>query len=422
MKSLFPVFIMTLCMTIPAQARELIIAISPHQQQSEAKAQASNVLRYLTALEGGKQAIIMDGYNLQTIGTFTVPTDKRYSSPKAKLTANRAGVAALMRFAGNGVGSTNTVRLPQLLRHVAQNYAGEDGADIVVLASPFYEDSAEPEFNMTGGLIPSDGHLNMTRADTPFGIAGNQGALANIRVHMGYDNSAIMRSDRHHYFVQRFWTLFIDGQGGKLVTFTADIPALLQRVQNNAPAPKHEFKREESDKLEMIQLRRAAPEDVSIYERDISTTPLSAGQINAAQNLEIGLSWDCPDCDLDLYARPFMGTQVLYFGRSETAEGRHWKDFVRSPKSSNGYETIDFTVPVDLNALQIAVNFYGGSAPNGVRCELRLSTGGQTYAHRFTLNARSGNNGGDTRKALNDRKSTPHTILIDPLQIAGLRR
>ena len=77
-----------------------------------------------------------------------------------------------------------------------------------------------------------------------------------------------MINDQHHYFIERFWTLFIEKQGGELVTFTGDIATVFQKVKTNAKAPILNFEVETSDKLEMIILR-TEPVQQSIYERQI---------------------------------------------------------------------------------------------------------------------------------------------------------
>jgi len=116
-----------------AQATDLIIALSPYQETAQAKRQARQVLQFLTQMEAGQKAIIIDGFHLRTIGEFKIPESKLYSSPKARIGFNRKGVGALMRFAqnanmnGDAVPSVSgALRLPQLLRHVAENYASSN--------------------------------------------------------------------------------------------------------------------------------------------------------------------------------------------------------------------------------------------------------------------------------------------------------
>ena len=403
-----------------AIAQDIIVALSPYQQQAEAH--AKQVLKHLTTLEAGSKAVLIDGYRLRKIGDFKIP--ERKASPKALLKLNAKTVAALMRFAKANTQQdtptvSNALRLPQLLRHIAENYSrdGMNELDVVVLGSPFYDDPSEPIFSMAEAHIPSDGHIRSSRAVSPYGTADTTDLLKGMRVHMGFGEDAQIQSDQHLFFLSRFWTLLIEQQGGKLVSFIADKETLFDRVLNKASPPKHNFKLEPSTKLEMIRLRRDKPSN-PIYERKISNESLSLRNIQKAQDVEIGIRWDCSACDLDLYARGQPNADILYFGRNQTPLGNHWKDFTIAPSLSNGYETISFHVPLNLQQLRMAVNFYEGTAPNGIKGTLRISVDGQTYEQDFTMSATSGNKSAGMDEAFQAGKSmNKYILMFDPLKI-----
>lgn len=404
-----------------AHSRNFVIAFSPNQPATDAKAQTAHALQFLVTLEPGDSAILLDGFHLKTLGTFTVPAGAAYASPKARLGANRAAAGTLMNFAKNARGSSASVRLPQLLRHVAATYAAAAPVDVIVFGSPLYDDPNEPEFSMAGGLIPSDGHLKTSRAKSPFGAADNPKALANLRVHLAYGDEALMQSDRHRYFVERFWTLFTQMQGGALTTFTADRQALFARVRGAALPTAQPFTLDASTKLEMIRLR-AESAAVPIYERPVTRASLPVHLWRSTGPVQIGLTWDCGACDLDLYARPRADAPVLYFGNSTSPDGTYWKDIRQSPRARSGYETIEFYGPLDLRALQVAINFYEGHAPEGVNGELRLSLEGRTYAAGFRIAATTGNGGNGIASALQSgRAPSPQVVLIDPLTVIAAR-
>ncbi|PCJ99558.1 MAG: hypothetical protein COA45_05870 [Zetaproteobacteria bacterium] len=406
-------------------AREMVIAFSPFQSPENAMRQAKSTLKFLTSLEPGDSAVLMDGYHLKTLGSFVVPKGSAYRSPKARLGANRAAVGALIRFAKqaqnirgqNAPSVKGALRLPQLLRTIAENEQPARALDIIVLGSPLYDDPKERGFSMAGGVFPSDGHLKRSRADTPFGAADNPALLKNIRVHLGFESEAIFPTDQHSFFIQRLWTLFIERQGGQLVSFTGDHEALLSRVKRSTSAPKHHYKIKASERMEMIHLRRETATQ-SIYERPISTTPLSAQELRHARSVEIGLTWHCDSCDLDLYAQSSPDAQILYFGHNQSPEGKHFKDFLQSPRRINGYETIAFSVPVDLAAFKIGVSFYAGHAPNGVQGELRLSVNGKTFAQPFHIPATDGNKGiGMVHAFRSGQSANANILMINPLLV-----
>lgn len=407
--------------------RNLIIAISPYLNPTEAKQQNIGLMQNLTQLQAGDKAILLDGYNLTHIGDFDIPNNQIYKSAKARLNVNREAVGALMRFAEKSVtpgtdghpSVSSAVRLPQLLSHIAKNYAQSEKLNVIVLGSPFYDDPREPAFSMADGKFPSDGHLFASQSKTPFGNPHHPQLLSNLQVHVGYGNEAIMQSDQHRFQVQRFWTLYIEQHGGKLVSFVADMPTLFRRINHNAAPLPHDHTPIRSDKLEMIRLR---PQEIkqSIHDRPLSQTAVTQSQIRMANNVEIGISWKCK-CDLDLYARAVPKAQVLYFAEPLSEHGQYWKDYRDAPHATKGYETISFNVPLDLKTLLIAVNFYEGDAPQGVSGEIRLSVDSQVYASTFQIKATKGNQGKDIVTTVNSGRSTLHSILIDPLHIVGLK-
>lgn len=407
-------------------ARELVIAVSPFMPEATAKTQTTALLDFLIGLEPGNSAVLLDGYHLKTLGTFKVPERSTYNSPKAKLSANRGVVGALIRLPESGKDREdglpdNSVRLPQLLRHIAGNHASSMETDVVILGSPFYIDPKEQAFSFISGRFPSDAHILAGRDTSPFGTADMPKRLKKMRVHFGFGDESIMQSDRHRFFIERFWTLYIERQGGTLVSFTGDNAALFERVKTGAEPPAHRYKLEEGGRLEMIRLRPVVLGE-SIHDRPLTSTPFPDHLVRRANDVEIGLSWECGLCDLDLYARPWPGAEALFFNHTASPEGVYFKDFRQSPRASNGYEAVSFSGPLDLQALLIAVNFYSGNAPDGVTGELRLAVAGNTYALPIQIPAGTGNKGAGMTVTLRSGKAANENILIvDPLAVLGLR-
>lgn len=425
----FFVLFMALVAVPAAIARDLVVAISPYYSQDDAKRHFLQLLQQLTQLEQGSRVTLVDGFHLSIIGEFNIPDNIAYSNPKARLGLNRNAVAALKRFADKSVapGSeghpsvAGAVRLPQLLRYAAEHFSHTKQLDVVVLGSPFFDDPKEPAFSMAGGRFPSDGHLFVTPGKSPFGTEGQGQLLKNVHVHIGYGSDNIMQGDRHRYFVQRFWTLYVERLGGKLSSFVADVPTLFRGLaQKNSP-PAHDFKPVRSDKLEMILLRPQENKQ-SIFERPVSKVALPQAQLRRAENVQVGISWQCALCDLDLYARAMPGAPVLYFGNIATKHGYYWKDYRNSPQPTNDFETISFDIPLDLRTLLIAINFYEGEAPKGVSGEIRIAVDDQTYAAPFHIPATRGNGGHDMARVLeNDKTSGQHSVIVDALRIVKAR-
>lgn len=402
-------------------AKDYAIALTPNVSTEVAKQHYSAAIGFLVAMQPGDTALILDGEHLATLGTFTIPTNPIYNSPKARFMFNKAVAANMAKFAkaakapSNGV--NGAVRLPQLLRHIATNKSGA-AIDVIVLGSALYDEQSDSAFSMKGGIFPGDGHLKYGRDVTPFGIA-NPAQLAGLSLHIGHSDH--YPSDRHHYYIQRFWSLYMQAQSGKLVSFTSDIPTLFNRAKTGQGAPQNDYKASDTDKLEMIRLAPLKVKQQSIYNRPLTKAALSRKQVRKAHDVQIGISWQC-DCDLDLYAVAYPGAPVLWFGHTKSEQGIYFKDYQQAPGAeNNGFETIAYSVPIDLRALKLYVAFYRGKAPKGVNGEVRISVDGKTYNKAFHIAATEGD---ATNNALVTIKSSNITskniIAINPLDVIAL--
>lgn len=425
------VCLMWIGMEHSVSARDMALGLSPYHEPAVAEAHIKSVLQFLSdTLEPGQSCFVFDAYHLRSLGTFSVPDKSLYRNPKAKLQANRSVVVAMLQFAktarkpegGNEPTTIGAIRLPQALLFIGRDYPAAQESDLILLGSPLYDDPKDQGFTMRNKHIPGDGHLTKTRSVTPYGIKGQGSLLAQRRVHLLFPDESWKLDDHHEYLVHRFWTLFIEGQGGHLSTFTHDLPTLFQRIKGNAPSGTHGYKLEPTDKLEMILLRpSAALKEPTIYERPVNTTPLPASVLRHATQVEVGITWQ--NCgDLDLYGQRDTKASPLWYLNTQTPDGRYYKDLRRPSRHVNGYETLGYHVPVDLKDLLLAVNFYSGSCPGGVTGEIRISVNSQTYARTFHIPAQEGNGGLGRQDTLTSRRaSNAGWLVIDPLEVLGLR-
>lgn len=379
------------CVVLPAHAKDWVVALSPYETKEVLAQQTNDVLVFLTELEPGDRAVVMDGYHLQTLGTFVVPTDPKYSHPKAQIALNRKVVVGMLKFSGNAKSSgtaghpsvQGAIKLPQLLRFVGENIAHFEPLGVLVLGSIRFDDPNQPDFSMLG-KFPSDGHLGASRGKTPYGASDSPGLLNDVRVHIAYNDQ--ITEDRLKYYIHRWWTLYVEALGGELVSYSQDMANALNHFKNEGRAIAHDFVADTNAKLEMVTL---TPPNYgqSIFDRQIELTPMSNGDITRVETLEIGISWTCERCDIDLFAAPNPNDEILYYANTESRSGRYWKDYRSSPQTLNGYETISFHEPLDLNAAVSAINFYSGQSVGGVHGEIRVSVNNKTYSKLFHIEA-----------------------------------
>ena len=430
MKKLLTIAAMTLLsagITTNAEAKNLIIGLSPVLSAQDGQKQMVQVLRYLSEnLEAGEHANIFDAENRRFIGTFTKPANKNYASTKALLQYNRSVAASLKSMyqvdhpdLKNGIKAS--VKIPQFLTFLAQNYAPLTDTDIVILGSPIYVDLQTPSWDMRGGKFAGDGHFSAQADKSVFSTVGNESYLQEARIHILYPSKDWEINDSYRHYITRMWTLYIEAQGGVLSSFTDDASTFWMRVRDSAGALPHSFKREYTDKLETFEMTPEERSRTSIHDRELTTTPATQSALRIADEVEIGISWTCDVCDLDIYVRPNHVADVLYFGNTKTAEGLYHKDFVNSPQAVKGYETVTFTHPVDLRDTFIAINWYGGQSPNGVSGEIRLAIGDKTYGLPFYIKGTQGNAAIARDDVLNTGKAAnDNWLIIQPKKILGL--
>lgn len=411
----------------PAVADDMIVALTPFAASPEtARRDAVQLLQFLTQeIEPGESALLLDAHAANAICEFVVPDKPAYKHEKTKLAYNAPCISTLLKRAEKATQSApvaGSIDLPDLLRFIGGNYPAVRETDVLIFGSPLFDDPREPSVSMAYGHVPGDGHLNAPASASPYS-AVSPTLLAHLRVHLVAPDAGWAVNREHEFFVRRLWTLFIEKQGGSLVTFTNDPQTAFARIRAEGASSSGEFQNADETKLEMIPIRRDTGARTPIHQRPLAQTPPSIAERRAASNVEIGITWDCARCDLDLYARPWRGAEVLHWNHTNSPEGQFFKDFRHSPQITKGLETIEFIAPLDIDRLIIAVNLYQGSPPAGVASgEIRISIGERTYAAPFSLPASSGNKGEGAAAlfASGSPSSSPGWIVIDAASVLGL--
>ncbi len=381
----------------PAKAQDLYIALSPHVSEEQRQAQGEAVIRFLAEeVEPGESAVILNAYDLTPVATFAVPENRAYENPRAKLTANRAALVAILTLEPELPRASNSVdcpiNLPGLLRHMAQAYPG--GGDLIIIGSPLYDMPRESHVSMASGGVPGDGLIQATRGVSPFGAADAGDALSSYRVHFAAIDPEWALHDRHAFAVERFITLLIEAHGAELVSFADDMETVFSQVRRGAERRVHGFVLEETNKREMLHYRantapRALARDMSGGDAAYTGPDVIDGPV------EFGLYWPCEACDLDLHVRHGEDGRIFSYLDSEPGpDGAFYKNFRLGPDDDRSLEVIDLEGPVDLSAVLIAVNLYAGHQPGGAPGELRITIDGHTYVRPFVIAAETGNLGG----------------------------
>ena len=243
---------------------------------------------------------------------------------------------------------------------------------------------------MSEGYFPTDGHLLASRQQTVYGLKERMHLTPGLVVQFGYFGDPWI-SELHRERIQRFWGLYFQLLGGAMGSFTPDLATVFKAVHAASMDPHpivyaldHEPKR-----IAMLRLTRNLSASDWIT-RDTIPSPSSEPPRSLIGPIKIGIRWR-GEIDLDLYAAPRRGGEVLFFDHPRSPEGYFYKDHRASP--DRDYEYIEFETAVDVRELDAAVNFYAGSAATPVTGEARVEFGGRIYAGTFQIAAQHGNEG-----------------------------
>jgi hypothetical protein len=387
-----------------ALARTFVVGISPFLNSSV----KDTVYRRLVQLiiedvPLDSRVEIFDAYNLQSIAQVSIPNLKVFQSPKTRANQFASAIGGIRQFlardnpkpAGPKPGFEGAIRLPQFFDFLSQNPPRAEGASalpLLLIGSPLYQDSKEPDFSMAGGYYPSDGHLLASRAESVFGLNPGENNAAPWLVSWAYFGDP-WESELHHEKVERFWALYFERRGASLASFSADLETAVRSSCSSASGMSAASRGWMADPLqtkpEMVRVNRAVPQvDWLTGESRSEIRPAPPSQFVGP--LKIGIRWK-ENLDLDLYATPRPDADMLFFQHPRSEEGYYFKDHRASP--GREYEFIEFETPVDIREARAFVNFYAGDCPGGPSGEVRIEYLGRIYTGSFSIEASEGNKG-----------------------------
>ncbi|TLP43452.1 hypothetical protein FDK21_18040 [Cohaesibacter sp. CAU 1516] len=391
-------------LSTPSIARDMVFGFSSQQSPDVLKAQAEQAITHmLDKLEPGETARFFDASKGKLMATFKAPTGKHANNTRVFLNANAKGLAGLKQFLKGAEavpGRVGGIDMPALFATLRQNYQTEEGADLILLGSQIQDDPKSPSLSMVGGRVPNDGHIAAGVGESSYGTAGLSGSLKGYDVYIGTLTDDWAVSNAHRYHVKRFWSLSVEAHGGSLAYFGNDLATLFEKAGTDAPDVKHSQPLVATDKLEMIQFGRDTGKVAEIYDARSMPEPAPEPVWRGAVNPRIGISWNAPNADLDLFVRPTPSSPVIFFGQA-TEEGQLYKDFRNSPV--NGFETVALNGTFDLSDTMLAINIYSGQVPaGGVSGEIRIAIGDQVWAKPFKIAETRGNKGKGAETVMRD--------------------
>lgn len=409
-----------LTFTVSAQAKEIVVAISPHFSKDASKNMLTEMAKLYGSLALGDKLTFINS-DASAIATLSVPNNEayRHRTPRLKLGAKElAKLNAFLQSMTQGRRTLGAIDAPFVLSQIVRNYP--NATDIVLIGSALYDNPRQPGVNMASMRIPSDGFITARPTESPFGTKGREKHLQGKRIHwlLPHASGDTLQNEA----LLRFWHLYLHHMGASLITFTHNSNAVMQLLLANAQPLPMNYKLDTGGKMTMQSIRKLAPE-LSLYSQPVSQNPLPPHVFNTRQTLSVGIEWQGQGqgVDLDVYAKPKDG-KALFYGHNASEFGKHYKDVLSGHKSADNrhYETIEFHTPIDVRTLVIAVNVYSaneGSPPiNGT---LRLQLAGRTYAKPFVFKVSRGNAGADIETLLSGSPDTAHSKRLTVMDIIG---
>ncbi|MCB1536278.1 MAG: hypothetical protein KDJ44_16565 [Rhodoblastus sp.] len=414
--------------TIPATAlaHTSIIVLPPNTQQDKAVLIRA-VGDALMGMGRQDQIIFYDAKGAQ-LAVVRLPDDPKAVNKawvKRKLAEQAAPVLqaiSAMPAAPPPGDIPENVMIPNVLDEIGRNVVPalpEKKADILVLGSWLYFDKRDGRFAMTDRFYPSDAHIRARLTDSPFGTAGLETHLSGATVHFCWPNGRdAFVTEEHEEKVRRFWSVWTQAQGGKIGTFSHDLPTCFRRTLAGETSGQIAYTLGNETKLEMLRARpplaarvpanTAQPGEWFLADdAPISRTPPTTTTGVAW----IGIKWTAP-VDLDLWVRGASGSPWIFFGNTRTAEGLFNKDFT-SGTGEKQFEFIEMTSAIDLKRLEIVINLFSGEARAPIEGVIRVYFNAQVYEAPFKIDARHGNRG---QMPMNGAA----WLRIDPRKVVGL--
>ncbi|HLH55873.1 MAG TPA: hypothetical protein VKY92_19890 [Verrucomicrobiae bacterium] len=387
---------------VPTHPETFVVGISPFLDNAVKDDVYRGLVHLLVQdLPLNSSITVFDSFNLETVASLTIPDSHAFESPKTRANQFSGSINQLKRFLAvehprpfdSKLKFQSAVRLPQFLDFLSENLPQSSvQPSVLIIGSPLYEDQKEPVFSMVDGYFPSDGHLQATRDKSVFGLADEPAPKRHLIVHWVYFGDPWV-SELHRDKVTRFWTLYVQGRGGELVTFCGDLPTAMDSFERGPAAAGSSSRQWTLDphqtKVEMLRIGRAV--DVADWiQRDSILEPAQGPPSVLVGPLKIGIRWK-DNIDLDLYSSPRPGAQTLFFQHTRSPEGYYYKDHRSSP--GREFEFIEFETPVDARQVDAFVNFYKGNRPGGPRGEVRIEFDNKIYSAGFVISSSEGNRG-----------------------------
>ena len=392
-----------------------------------------------SGMKPGDTLQVFNASNLALLGELRMPESARTANLQFKAGADL--VKGFFDFLKIDNATDIPAKIPSLVSSFKEKVRAKD-AKVLIIGTPLYFDDVTAHDMRKGWL--SDGYFQQQEDVTVFSTLNKEknlrGCTFRFCTLLGDENYGTKNKGSHKDKVKRFWALYFNQCGGKLVSFQSDIPTGFQTLLKD-DLEEFTYSVNKNDKRMML-----VTSETELSPGDTTKIPVGEGinitQVDGINNVSTStnqtisavgadLSWitadpqdynkttsntdanksqtttiialTCPtggensDQDLDLYVRPKISGDELCFKLEKTKDGKYTKDFPANSNAKYGFEIVDLISSVEPKNLQIWVNAYSGRPQKAFVGEVRVLSEGKLKVYPVKIDAKSGNEGSDSK-------------------------
>jgi len=391
-----------------------------------------------SGMKPGDTLQVFNASNLALLGELRMPESARTANLQFK--AGSDLVKAFLEFLRIDNTSDTPANIPSLVSSFKEKVRSKD-AKVLIIGTPLYFDDV-PAHDMRKGWL-SDGYFQQHEDVTVFSTLNKEknlrGCTFRFCTLLADENYGTKNKGSHKDKVKRFWALYFNQCGGKLVSFQADIPTGFQTLLKD-DLEEFTYSFDKNDKKMMLvtsetelrqgdtsqiivgqgtnitkvdginNLSKSTNQTISMSGDDLSWITADPQNYNKTLSNEVGqtqtvtrvaLTWptggENADQDLDLYVRPKNSTDELCYKLNQSKDGKYTKDFPANSNAKYGFEIVDLISSVEPKNLQIWVNAYSGKPQKAFVGEVRVLSEGKLKVYPVKIDAKSGNEGSDSK-------------------------
>ena len=391
-----------------------------------------------SGMKPGDTLQVFNASNLALLGELRMPESARTANLQFKAGADL--VKGFFDFLKIDNATDIPAKIPSLVSSFKEKVRAKD-AKVLIIGTPLYFDDVTAHDMRKGWL--SDGYFQQQEDVTVFSTLNKEknlrGCTFRFCTLLGDENYGTKNKGSHKDKVKRFWALYFNQCGGKLVSFQSDIPTGFQTLLKD-DLEEFTYSVNKNDKRMMLvtsetelspgdttkipvgeginitqvdginNVSTSTNQTISMSGDDLSWITAdpqnynkthSNGDVGQTQTAtRVALTWptggENADQDLDLYVRSKNSTEELCYKLNQSKDGKYTKDFPANSKAKFGFEIVDLNSNVEPANLQIWVNAYSGKPKVEFTGEVRVLHRGKLTVYPVKINAKSGNQGADS--------------------------